>query len=217
MSTLPEILGYAVIETNLKGEDPSFCVHGPDPVDTDYAHTHDQWRYLEDNRPGRRFFLCKLVPIEPAEPEGDPEDRLPFDWARTDKKITDGCIADPVWIEIHTASRKTRERLGIAGTMEDARNRPHPYVRADGHPYDKVEHRLEQYCSACGYISALIAHKGVDPLRSKSRRRARAEKAAALAQAEPSCPATIGEPEVFELSCCLPPGHDGGHHAEWDW
>ncbi|MEV4246978.1 hypothetical protein AB0J63_26640 [Streptosporangium canum] len=159
--TEPALLGYAVIETDSEGNYPSFCVHGPDPVDTDYAHAHDQWRLLTGRlRPDSQYFICKLVPVEPVEPEGDPEDRLPFDWVRTDQKIADGLITDPVWAEIHEESKQVRQELGLDGTMAEARKLPHPYIQAEGHPFDKVEHRLEQYCAACGAISSLIAHKG---------------------------------------------------------
>jgi hypothetical protein len=153
----PASLGYAVIETDADGNNPTYCVHGPDPVDTDYGCAYDQWNWLKD-RQGRHYTICKLVPVEPVEPEGDPEDRMPFDWARTDQKITDGRLTDPAWVEIHEASKKVRQRFGITGTMQDACILPHPYTQADGHPYDKVPHRLEQYCAACGSMSSLIAH-----------------------------------------------------------
>ncbi|GGK61548.1 hypothetical protein Sme01_03300 [Sphaerisporangium melleum] len=156
--TFPDMLGYAVIESDGNGGYPSFCVHGPDPVDTDYARAYDQWRLLAESRPNRRYSICKLVPVEPVQPEGDPEDRLPFDWARIDQKVAAGQITDPVWIDLHMASSAVRARLGISGTMADAREVPHPFTAAGGEPFNKIE-KLSQYCAACGEIRPLIAHK----------------------------------------------------------
>ena len=52
---------------------------------------------------------------------------------------------------------------------------------------------------------------------SKSRLAAREAARAEAARRALFCPETTGEPGAFELSCDLPPGHDGDHHAEHEW
>lgn len=161
MADFPDVLGYAVIGAGEDGSNPRFCVHGPDPIDTDYAYAHDQWRMLtDDGRSDERYFLCKLVPVEPVEPEGDPEDRLPFDWVRIEEKTADGRLMDPLWVKVSQASAAVRAALGLAVSMREARDVPHPFVAAFGRPYDQItDVTLGQFCAACGCIRSLIAHK----------------------------------------------------------
>ncbi|MER5420348.1 hypothetical protein [Streptosporangium roseum] len=57
-------LGYAVIETDHEGNNPSFCVHGPDPVDTVYEDAEANRASNEKSHGARsRFVVCKLVPV----------------------------------------------------------------------------------------------------------------------------------------------------------
>ncbi|MET8985860.1 DUF6221 family protein [Nonomuraea wenchangensis] len=83
----------------------------------------------------------------------------PFDWARTEERIAEGEITDPAWLEVSRASQAVRTGLGLSGTMREARNVRHPYVAAEGDPYDAVQDGyLVYYCAACGCDRSLLAH-----------------------------------------------------------
>jgi hypothetical protein len=91
---------------------------------------------------------------------------VPFDWARTEAEIADGRVIDPVWRDISIASATTRQSLGLDTTMAEARNIPHPFVKAEGDPYGQVEDvDLSWFCAACGAILSLMAHKESWPSR----------------------------------------------------
>lgn len=157
-----QLVGYIVVKTDEDGSNPEYCVHGPDPVETRYPYAYDWWKgNADDPQPGRRYVLCQLVPVEPVEPGGDPDERRPFDWARADQRVADGRLTDPAWIAVHVASGEVRHRLGIAGSMAAARDIAHPFTPAVGDPYDQAPPRLDHLCAACGCIRALIAHKVV--------------------------------------------------------
>jgi len=66
---MAEPLGYTVIETDADGRYPTFCVHGPDPLDTDLetAKQHQASLTSRYGQRGERYVVCKVVPLEDRE------------------------------------------------------------------------------------------------------------------------------------------------------
>jgi hypothetical protein len=135
------------------------------------GHPDNPGEYMAEDEPAE-YFLRLLAAgyghrsgFKPSWLEPRPV-KLPFDWARTEAEIADGRVIDPVWRDISIASAKTRQALGLDATMAEARNIPHPFVKAEGDPYSQVEDvNLSQFCAACGAISPLMAHKESWPSR----------------------------------------------------
>lgn len=135
------------------------------------AHPDKPGEYLAEDEPAEYF--VKLLAVgyrhrsgfKPSWLEPTPV-KLPFDWARTEAEIAGGRIADPVWLDVSKASAEVRRTLGLDASMAEARDIPHPFVKAEGDPYGQVEDvNLSQFCAACGAISPLMAHKESWPSR----------------------------------------------------